>query len=75
LIRPEIESALGIETPREACVPVNPPTTPGSLMEEQLRRMLARTPRVAARPDLVVDLIRPVDARRPPARRERPGPG
>jgi len=52
---------------------VNPPTS-GSLMEEQLRRMLARTPRVAARPDLVVDLIRPVDARRPPARRERPGP-
>lgn len=37
---------------------MNPPTS-GSLMEEQLRRMLARAPRVAARPDLVVDLVRP----------------
>ena len=48
---------------------------PGSLLEERLRRMLARSPRVAVHPDLVVDLIRPVDPSRPPVRRERPGPG
>ena len=51
------------------------PATPGSLMEERLRRTLARSPRKAIPPDLVVDLIRPADTRRPPVRRERPGPG
>ena len=49
--------------------------TPGSLLEERLRRMLARSPREAMRPDLVVDLIRPVGTRRPPVRRVRLGPG
>ena len=52
---------------------MTPPTTPGSLLEEHLRRMLARTPRVAVHPDIVVDLIRLVDARRPPSPWERSG--